>query len=35
MVRINQMNHCHKDMIILLDLNAIDIKTEAVIKGWT
>jgi hypothetical protein len=35
MMRMNQMNHCHKDMVILLDLNVIDIKIEVIIKGWT
>jgi hypothetical protein len=35
MMRIDQMNHCHKDTVILLDLNVIDIMIEVVIKGQT
>jgi hypothetical protein len=33
MMRINQMNHCHKDTVILLNLNVINIKIKVVVKG--
>jgi hypothetical protein len=35
MVRIDWVNHCHKNTVILLDLNVIDIKIEDIVKGHT
>jgi hypothetical protein len=35
MMRINQMNHCHKDVVVLLNLNVIDITIKVIGKGWT
>jgi hypothetical protein len=35
MMRIDQINYCHEDMVILLDLNVVDVKIEVIIKGQT
>jgi hypothetical protein len=35
MIRIDWMNHHHKVVVILLDLNVIDIKIKVIVKGWT
>jgi hypothetical protein len=29
------MNHHHKDMVILLNLNVVNITIKVIIKGWT
>jgi hypothetical protein len=34
-MRINQMDHHHKDMVILLNPNVIDITIKVIIKGQT
>jgi hypothetical protein len=34
MMRIDQVDHCYNDIVILLDLNFVDIKIKVVIKGW-
>jgi hypothetical protein len=35
MVRIDQMHHCHEDMVILLDSEVVDFTIKVVVKGQT